>query len=164
MQVRLPILNVFLAPVDKIKANNYNPNRVQEQELKLLETSILANGFCFPLVCVKDGEDYVIVDGFHRFTVGQNLGMEAFPIVVLEHAMSKRMAATVQFNRARGKHDISLQADMLRELIEFGYSDARIAKELGMTREEVFRLKQQTGVVALFKDADYSNAWEVRGK
>ena len=35
-----PVYNVLSIPVDKIRANAYNPNSVASPEMKLLETSI----------------------------------------------------------------------------------------------------------------------------
>lgn len=71
------------------------------------------------------------------------------------------MAATVQFNRARGVHQVELMGDLVRALIEQGASDEEISKHLGMEMEEVYRLKQITGIAELFKNQPYSKAWEM---
>ena len=57
--------------VDKIEPNDYNPNAVAKQEMKLLETSIDHDGYTQPTVTIydKDRDKYVIVDGFHRYYV-----------------------------------------------------------------------------------------------
>ncbi len=46
------------------------------------------------------------------------------------------------------------------ELTRRNWSEARIAKELGMDADEVLRLKQMTGLSELFKDRQFSEAWE----
>ena len=51
---------------DLLKANDYNPNMVLEENLKLLERSILNNGWTAPIVVTKD---LVIIDGYHRWLV-----------------------------------------------------------------------------------------------
>ena len=51
---------------EKIHANDYNPNKVSEDNLKLLVQSILTNGWTLPIVVRPDG---TIIDGFHRWTV-----------------------------------------------------------------------------------------------
>ena len=71
------------------------------------------------------------------------------------------MAATVQFNRARGVHQVELMGDLVKSLTEQGLTDEEIAKHLGMEMEEVFRLKQITGIAELFKNQTYSKAWEM---
>ena len=40
-----------------------------------------------------------------------------------------------------------------------GRSDAWISKHLGMDRDEILRLKQITGLSALFKDVKFGKAW-----
>ena len=71
------------------------------------------------------------------------------------------MAATVQFNRARGVHQVELMGELVRELCEKGLEDEKIAQSLGMEEEEVFRLKQITGIAEIFKNKAYSKSWEM---
>jgi hypothetical protein len=49
---------------------------------------------------------------------------------------------------------------IVRMLYEAGWPDEKIQAELGMDLDEVTRLKQITGLAALFKDHEYSEAWE----
>lgn len=160
--IDLPCMDVVLVPTEKVIANNYNPNAVPRNNMMLLERSILDNGFCFPIVTIYDEEidKYVIVDGFHRYMILKDwMQAEQIPIVVLKHDIKKRMAATVQFNRARGVHQVELMGDLVRALVEQGATDDEIAKHLGMELEEVFRLKQITGIAELFKNQPYSKSW-----
>lgn len=160
--VSLPCLEVKVVDIDEVQANNYNPNAVSSQNMALLEESILANGFCFPVVTVWDpeSEKYIIVDGFHRYLIFRDyLKAKQLPIIALAHDISQRMAATVQFNRARGVHQVELMSDLVRALIEQGIADDEIAQRLGMEIEEVFRLKQITGIAELFKNQLYSKSW-----
>ena len=163
-EIDLPCMDVILVPVEKVIANNYNPNHVPKNNMILLQQSIVDNGFCFPIVTIYDEEmdQYVIVDGFHRYTILKDyLEVEQIPVVVLKHDIKKRMAATVQFNRARGVHQVELMADLVKGLAEQGMEDEDIAKHLGMEYEEVYRLKQVTGIAELFKNQTYSRAWEM---
>lgn len=164
--ITLPCLDIRMVPMAEVVANNYNPNNVPKNNMQLLQESILTNGFCFPVVTIRDDDlgKYVIVDGFHRYTILKDwLGAAELPIVVLQHDASQRMAATVQFNRARGVHQVELMGDLVRALVEQGLPDDEIAHRLGMELEEVFRLKQITGIAELFKNQVYSRAWEVVG-
>lgn len=161
----LPVLCPVMVPAELVQANNYNPNHVDKNNMKLLETSILENGFAFPIVVVFDPdlEKFVIVDGFHRYTILTDyLHCEKLPVVVLEQDTSQRIAATVQFNRARGVHQVDLMGDLVRSLFEQGQDDEEIAKQLGMEVEEVFRLKQVTGISEIFRNQTYSRAWEMQ--
>ena len=66
-----PVYAVKAVPVEKIVANDYNPNIVAPPEMKLLELSIWEDGFTMPCVCYYDNETdrYILVDGYHRYSV-----------------------------------------------------------------------------------------------
>ena len=162
--ISVPCMNVLLVPAEKVIANNYNPNNVARNNMELLEQSIIDNGFCFPIVTIYDDEmdEYVIIDGFHRYTILKEwLGVKEIPVIVLKHDIKKRMAATIQFNRARGVHQVELMADLVQALVQQGSSDEEIATHLGMEMEEVYRLKQITGIAEVFKNQVYSKSWEM---
>lgn len=160
--IELPCLETIVVDIDLVQSNTYNPNAVSSQNMKLLEESILSNGFCFPVVTIWDPdlEKYVIIDGDHRYVIFRDyLEAKQLAIIVLNHDITKRMEATVQFNRARGVHQVELMGDLVQALIEQGVGDAEIAQKLGMELEEVFRLKQITGIAELFKNQVYSKSW-----
>ena len=163
--IKIPCLDVKLVPRELVQANNYNPNHVPKDKMELLKQSILDNGFCFPIVTIWSEEDgkYIIIDGFHRYTICQPewLDIEQVPIVVLDHDISKRMAATIQFNKARGVHQVDLDADVVRSLLEQGMSEEEVSRHLGIDLDTVLRYKQMTGIVDLFKNIDYTPSWEV---
>lgn len=165
-EIKIPCLAIKLVNRDDIIANNYNPNSVPSDKMELLKQSIIDNGFCFPIVTIWSEEErkYVIIDGFHRFTMcsPEWLDIEQVPIVVLDHDISQRMAATVQFNKARGVHEIDGDADIVKSLSQQGLSDEEICKHLGLDAETVLRYKQLTGILDLFKNTSYSPAWEAK--
>lgn len=167
MEYKSPAYRVISVPVDKIKINTYNPNKVAPPEMKLLYESIREDGYTMPIVCyyVKDEDVYVIVDGFHRYRImldhpdiyEREGGM--LPVAVIDKPLDQRMASTVRHNRARGTHNVELMSSIVKELHELGRSDAWIAKHLGMDKDEILRLKQITGLAALFKDVKFGKAW-----
>lgn len=165
MKIAMPCLDVRLVPREKVVANVYNPNAVSPDKLELLRTSIVDNGFCFPIVTIYDPDQdvFVIIDGFHRRLMcdPEWLDIPDVPIVVLKHAMAQRMTATIQFNKARGVHQVDLDAEVVRSLIGQGMSEEQIAVKLGMELDAVHRYKQITGVAELFRNAEYSLAWEM---
>lgn len=164
--IKIPCMDIKLTPIDKVISNDYNPNSVSNDKMKLLKQSILDNGFCFPIVTIYDDtlDVYVIIDGFHRHKTALDLGMNKIPIVVLEHDISKRMAATIQFNKARGVHSVDLDAELIRKMIEQGQTETEISKHLGIDLETVYRYKQTTGIIELFKNVNYSKSWEWEGE
>jgi ParB-like chromosome segregation protein Spo0J len=165
-KVLVPCCNTILASTKLIIENQYNPNHVPAEKMALLSQSILDNGFCFPVVVIYDDESelFVVIDGFHRTIIGGDgwLEFDYIPLVVLDHDIKKRMAATVQFNKARGVHQVDLDADVIRALIEQGMSEDEICAHLGIDEDTVHRYKQLTGIAELFKNADYSMSWEMK--
>lgn len=164
-----PVYQVLAIPVEKVEANDYNPNKVASPEMKLLELSIMEDGYTQPVVTFYDKEKdkYIIVDGFHRYSVLLNNKKiyerenGKLPVVVIDKDLGERIASTIRHNRARGSHDIDLMSNIITELHNLGRTDEWIAKHLGMDADEVLRLKQITGLAELFKDRAFSEAWEV---
>ncbi len=167
MEYRSPVYAVRAVPIEKIVPNTYNPNAVAPPEMKLLYDSIKSDGYTMPIVCYYSSKEdiYVIVDGFHRYRVmlehddiyQRERGL--LPVSVIDKPMDQRMASTIRHNRARGSHDVELMSNIVKELHELGRSDAWISKHLGMDKDEILRLKQITGLAALFKDIGFSRAW-----
>lgn len=127
----------------KLRANDYNPNVVNEENLKLLIQSILTNGWTLPIVVRPD---YTIIDGFHRWTVSgrepllTKLGGKV-PVVIVDHKeRSEDMYGTITHNRARGTHLLEPMKNIVKELLDSGKSVDEISKQLGMKPEEIFRL------------------------
>lgn len=162
IDIKMKALDAILVPIDKVYANDYNPNNVAKPELDLLKLSIIQNGFCFPIVVIKDeNNNYCIIDGFHRYIVMKDLlKQKEIPVVVLDHNMSNRITATVQFNRARGTHQIIDMTKLVMKLIKEGVSDYDIMTKLGMDTDELFRLKQMSGLKEAFKNQQFSKSWE----
>jgi len=128
---------------DLLRANDYNPNRVLADNLKLLTQSILTNGWTLPIVIRPD---YTIIDGFHRWTVsGQEplltLLEGKVPVVVVRHEdESGNIFGTVTHNRARGQHLLEPMKAIIKNLLDSGKTIPEISVHLGMKHEEVFRL------------------------
>ena len=57
----------------KVTHNDYNPNKVAPPEMKLLELSIVNDGYTQPIVSWSNPEkDKIeVIDGFHRHRVGK---------------------------------------------------------------------------------------------
>ena len=162
-----PVYGVMPVPIEKIRANAYNPNAVAPPEMKLLYKSILEDGYTMPIVCyyIEEEDVYEIVDGFHRYTIMlkhkdiYERENGCLPVSVIDKPLSDRMASTIRHNRARGSHSIELMTNIVADLVQSGMSDAWIMKNIGMDAEELLRLKQISGLAALFKDKEFSKSW-----
>lgn len=168
-----PIDCVMWVKAKQLATNDYNPNNVAPCEKRLLTTSLVQDGFTQPIVVspTRTSDNYVIVDGFHRFELGKKTNelkkrlLGYVPVVVMSGAgndKSRRIAATIRHNRARGRHQINAMAEIVRELSQLGWSDEKISSELGMDADEVLRLKQVCGLFELFSNRKFSQAWTVK--
>jgi ParB-like chromosome segregation protein Spo0J len=155
---------------DAITANDYNPNNVAPPEKRLLSKSLELDGFTQPIVVTEsEPQHYEIVDGFHRHEIGKKRALKRQLKAISRHLPAPdrqdkhdRMAATIRHNRARGRHQINAMSEIVRELAQLGWNDEKIGKELGMDSDEVLRLKQINGLLELFADRRYSEAWTVK--
>lgn len=163
-----PVYSVISVPVEKIRANEYNPNAVAPPEMRLLYDSIKQDGYTMPIVCIYNAKDdmYEIVDGFHRYSIMlqhddiRDRENGHLPVSVIDKPIDERMASTIRHNRARGSHDVDLMSSIVNELHKIGRSDAWIAKHLGMDKDEILRLKQITGLAEAFRNNEFSFSWE----
>ena len=162
-----PVDNVMRVPIEKVQANDYNPNSVASKELSLLYTSISHDGYTQPVVTIydEDRDKYIIVDGFHRYFImktykdiyERNKGL--LPIVVIDKDINDRMASTVRHNRARGEHSVAGMSNMVFNMLQNGWDDNEVCNELGLEPEELLRLKHVTGFSKLFENVEYKKAW-----
>jgi ParB-like chromosome segregation protein Spo0J len=165
-----PVDCVIWVPSGEVKSNPYNPNSVAVPEMRLLEVSILEDGYTQPIVTWLEDENREIIDGHHRGVVGKNFPsvkervLNYLPVVTAnENRTDKgdRIAATIRHNRARGKHRIDAMSEIVLELKRRNWSDKKIAEQLGMDQDEILRLSQIGGLAEMFADKEFSEAWEV---
>lgn len=153
---------------EMVEANEYNPNAVAPPEMQLLYESISNDGYTMPIVSFNDETIIRIVDGFHRReTERRNKDISEstlgyIPVTTIRDSQKdtgNRMASTIRHNRARGSHNIELMSQIVSELVEMGKGDAWICKHVGMSIDELLRLKQITGLASLFLNKDFSESW-----
>lgn len=164
-----PVDCVLWERAELVAANDYNPNTVAPPEMELLRLSVEADGYTQPIVTYPEDRQRTVVDGFHRSRVGKEC--EAIrerckgrlPVTSIQPDRTERnnrIAATIRHNRARGKHGVEEMSKIVLELARRNWSEEKIAKELGMEADEVLRLRQITGLAEMFRDREFSEAWE----
>ena len=138
-----PVTNVKIVDRDLLKPNDYNPNKLLEEDMRLLEQSIMMNGWTLPIVVRSD---MTIIDGYHRWTLAGREPLKTLlggkvPIVIVEHDTHEEdIYGTITHNRARGTHLLEPMKAIIKELLQSGKSVDEISKQLGMKPEEIFRL------------------------
>lgn len=164
-----PVDYVKWVKSENVEANEYNPNSVAPPEMQLLYESIANDGYTMPIVTFNESDQIKIVDGFHRRQteiIHKDIAESTLGYVPLtdirksQYDIGNRMASTIRHNRARGTHNIELMSTIVSELVEMGKGDAWICKHIGMSKDELLRLKQITGLASLFQNKEFSKAWE----
>ena len=159
-----PVENIQWFDVADLKANDWNPNNVMSQEMKLLELNILLHGWIQPILVTKEG---FIIDGFHRCTLSkiskkiQERYKGKVPCAVLDITEPEAMMLTVRINRAKGTHVAFRMSDLIRRLVDkHGVTFQEIEQKIGaykgevelLYREDVWSRKDSANQV-------YSQAW-----
>ena len=161
--IQFPVLNVKMVSIDKVVANDYNPNKVATPEMELLKHSIEEDGYTQPIVTYYDKENdkYIVVDGFHRYRCAvEFFNLKEIPVVTIDKDLNNRMASTIRHNRARGTHQIIDMSKIVLDLTKNGWSEKQISQHLGMELDEIIRLKQISGLKEAFADHVFSRSWE----
>ena len=166
-----PVDCVLWVKNNLVNANDYNPNSVATPEMELLRLSINNDGYTQPIVTFEEDEKIVVIDGFHRNRVGKEYKeitervQGYLPITLIRESQigrNDRIASTIRHNRARGKHKIESMTEIVLELKKRNWSLKKIGKQLGMQQDEVLRLTQISGLIDMFSDEDFSQAWEAQ--
>lgn len=163
-KITKPLASLMWIDRNKVKPNDYNPNKVSKQNLELLKQSILSNGWTLPIVVRAD---FTIIDGFHRWSVAGEEPLKTMlggcvPVVVVEHKdKAGDIYGTITHNRARGTHLLEPMKAIIKELLADGKTVVEIGKQLGMKPEEIFRLSdfsREDFLRMMINKNEYSNA------
>lgn len=159
-----PISQIEWLEAASLRHNHWNPNYVLGAELRLLELSIVRNGWIQPVLVSREG---VVIDGFHRWMLSRESeplrakyhGM--VPCVVMDIPEPEAMMLTVRINRAKGSHAAVRMSDLVKALIDVhGCDPEEVARGIGATRAEVDLLLQDSVFKARNLDTyRYSKAW-----
>lgn len=158
-----PIYDVKKIPIQKIGANFYKINYLDQEKYNLLKLSILKDGFTSALICFYDkkSDKYEIVDGFYRYKVAienkEILQKEEWclPVVLLKKDDLKfYLFSHIRHNKI--KSEIFLEA-LIKVLKDFSFIEQKEwLQECGFKEDELLRLKQLSGLREFFKDKDFS--------
>lgn len=161
--MKQPIDNIQWIDVEKLSANDYNPNVVFTKEMELLKFSIEKNGWIQPVLCTQN---YVIIDGYHRATLAKEYKTITvngkIPCVIMDLCEPERMMLTIRINRAKGSHIALKMSDIIHKLInDYGIPPKTICENIGATKDEVQLLMMDNVFKAkgINEQTKYSMAW-----
>lgn len=88
-----PII-VKVVPIDKLSVISHQ-RKPSKYHINHLIASIEKIGFLIPIVVVEkkneDGEEYLVIDGQHRFLAAKELGIRELPVLIVPQKLSQLM-------------------------------------------------------------------------
>jgi ParB family chromosome partitioning protein len=110
-------LKVVDLPVEKIRPNGWNVNRIPDHLYAKLREYVRREGLIEPLV-VRPAEAgmHELVGGEHRWRVAQELGWKHVPCAVVELDDRRARIASLNLNSLKGDAVPALLADLVHEL------------------------------------------------
>lgn len=156
-----PLANIDWVDPHELTANAWNPNRVLKAEWRALKLNLETYGWVQPILARPEGQ---IIDGFHRWQIAKDHSEVCadglVPVAYIDVDEAEARILTVRMNRAKGVHQASAVADIVKHLVSEGYGPKDVARELGMSTKELNLMLSDDVFDALgIKDWKYSDAW-----
>ena len=95
-------LEIVFIKVDSIIPNIWNPNIVPEDILAKLRAEIRQHGLTVPITVRSSGNGYEIVDGYHRWLICKELGLQEIPCIIQDFSDTEAKIKTLQLNYMKG--------------------------------------------------------------
>lgn len=160
-----PIDYVKWVPATSLIANDWNPNQMAQNEVNMLDFSMIKYGMSQAIVGSEQiGLEDRIIDGWHRNWRGSTnptLKKRMYgylPVTYIRGNEADQIEATDLFNKTKGQHTVIKEAKLVNRLVEHGRSYDAISKNLGKSCEEIIRL-QQVVVAPILATRHYARAW-----
>ena len=127
---------VAIIDINKIKPNPYNPNIMDEKLFEETKNNIKKEGLVGAIIVRKEKDEYIIIDGEHRWKAAKKLEYKEIPTIILDKNLPEAMISTINFNKLRGEFDTLKLAEVVHELNKT-YTIEELEKELGYTQDEL---------------------------
>lgn len=122
MKTNTPFRKIEVA---KCKPNDWNPNVVTPAYMKKLrkgiETTLEASGGTIPPIVVRPHptkkKRFQIIDGFHRWKVFQDIGLEKIDAYIIDADDKLAMSLTATLNYLRGEPEPEKYADFVGRIL-----------------------------------------------
>lgn len=158
-----PIENIVWVDTNELNANDYNPNFVLGPEMRLLEFSLLKQGWIQPILV---SSDKIIIDGYHRYRLCHDLSPAVrkmtdgkVPVVFMDLSPLERRFLTIRINRAKGNHIAFKMHEIICQCVAMGATIEQICQEIGADKSEVELLLEEGRITREIKNHEYSKSW-----
>lgn len=100
--------------VERIKPNNYNPNRMTDSQFKSLVHNIKKDKAMLQPILID--QNFVIIDGEHRWRASKEAGLDKIWVVVVESKEEEAKLRTISFNNIKGDFEAIFLEEILNDL------------------------------------------------
>jgi ABC-type transport system involved in cytochrome c biogenesis ATPase subunit len=147
LEVKVPPAE--FVPVEALKIDNENPNRMSTRRLEALKKSIQRYGFVVPIITNRD---LLVADGEHRLRAAKALGMKQVSVVRLPVDEVDRRLIRQVMNKLRGEHDLFMDAEEYYRIVCGDKRDVlkALLNETDLRIDNLLKLREP----AVFSDAD----------
>lgn len=125
-----PVEEVY---INDLKTDPKNPNQLSVEQMNDLKANMEKFGFLQAIIIDQDNN---VVDGAHRLEVYRQSGKEKIQAYRLNLTEGERRVLRQVMNKLHGEHDLNLDAEELRRIIDLG--DDGLLKELLTSQEHEF--------------------------
>jgi hypothetical protein len=142
--------SMVLAPLNGVKPNNWNPNRMTEFQVASTRDGLMRDGWLAAYALLVWGTDEkgrernIIIDGEHRWRIACELGFTEGPMVFLHGVTEKRAKEmTIELDNKRGRFDNVALRDLI---VDIGVDDG-LAFRLGFDDETFNALMKPVNIL-----------------
>lgn len=148
-EIQIP--KIELIPINDLKVDGKNPNRMDKEKREALKKNIQKFGFIVPIITNKD---LMIADGQNRLEIATELGMKTVPTIRLPIQEIDRRILRQVLNKLKGQHEIEKDVREFEFLLENNSLD-NLASLLGENEEDFKNLIKLNSSVEI-KEKDVS--------
>lgn len=138
---------------ERLEANPFNPNKMAEKDYEAMKKDMNRDPKTFFInnmirVTPKDAyygdpdqpfNEFIIVDGFHKWRSATELGLEKVPIIIRNLNKAQARRECFRINRQRGQIDPLKEGLMYMLDVEEGFTQEEIARDYGVAQSQVSR-------------------------
>jgi len=143
------VLQIVQVPVERLRANAFNPRKWSKDQLAALRESIIRFGLCDPLIANSaSGREHFLLGGHMRLEVAKEIGLKEVPVVYIKlEDIEKERELCVRLNKNTGSFDLDLLKAFSEEMLaDIGFDSAELDSifDIDPTPEK-FDLKKELG-------------------
>jgi hypothetical protein len=115
--------------IGRLRPSEYNPRRMDDEQMEQLMESIRRHGFVEPIVANSGfkGRDGVVIGGHQRLEAAKRLGLDTVPVVWVSLPPKQEKELNLRLNRNTGRWDAKKLVEMGQEvLLDAGFNESDI--------------------------------------